>query len=521
VSLKVEHQPDGNSGRILKFALLATGCAGVVAEYVLSTLATYILGNAVLQWTVVISLMLFAMGIGSRISRHLLGNLLDKFIVIELTLSLLCGGSVALCYSLYGRINSIGLMVYVLSFGVGLLIGLEIPLATRINNTYEELRVNISSVLEYDYFGALIGGIFFIFFGLPRLGLSYTPIVLAGVNLLVASLLAVRFRRSLVFPYQIFSSILLVASGLALLAAFSKPIVLYGEQRLYKDKIIYSTQTRYQKIVVTQWKEHYWLFINGNAQFSSFDEERYHEPLVHPAMSLSVPHERILILGGGDGLALREILKYTDVGSVTLVDLDPGMTDLGRYHPVFVKLNRDSLQDPRVTVVNQDAAAYLADCRDLYNIVFIDLPDPNSIELSRLYTLEFYQLCRRNLAKGGILVTQATSPLFSAEAFNCILRTMRAAGLSVVPFHNQIPTMGEWGWLLGVDATLIQEDALRKAVTGLSFDHVETRFLNAPAMVSMLNFGKGIFDSYDEIKVNTGSHPVLVGYYRAGRWDMY
>ncbi len=509
------------TARLLKFCLLATGCAGIVAEYVLSTLATYILGNAVFQWTVVISLMLFAMGLGSRMSRYLIDNLLDKFIFTELALSLTCGTCAALCYSLYGTIASIGQVVYLLSMVVGFLIGLEIPLVTRINNDYEELRLNISSVMEYDYFGSLIGGFFFIFFALPKLGLSYTPIVLAGVNLFVALLLVLRFRHNLNSRLLIGLLFFSVGAILVLLTIFNPSIILYGEQKLYKDKIIFSTQSRYQKIVVTQWKDDYWLFINGNEQFSSFDEERYHEPLVHPIMSLPISHEQILLLGGGDGLALREIQKYSDVKKVTLVDLDPAMTDLARYHPVFINLNQGSMQDPRVEVVNQDAASYLAKTKNIFNIIIIDLPDPNSIELSRLYSLEFYQLCRRSLAKGGALVTQATSPLFSAKAFNCIYKTMEQAGFEAVPYHNQVPTLGEWGWLLGMETGLFEEDRLKNALQELSFENINTRFINRQAMISMLHFGKGVFNENDSIQINTRSRPVLLDYYRHGKWDLY
>ncbi len=510
-----------STARLLKFCLLATGCAGIVAEYVLSTLATYILGNAVLQWTVVISLMLFSMGLGSRMSRYLMDNLLEKFIFTELALSLICGTCAALCYTLYGSIVSIGQIVYLLSLVVGFLIGLEIPLVTRINNEYEELRLNISSVMEYDYFGALIGGFFFIFFALPKLGLSYTPIVLAGVNLCVALMLALRFRNNLKHRLLIRSLFFVVGAVLVLLALFNPSIILYGEQKLYKDKVIFSTQSRYQKIVVTQWKDDFWLFINGNEQFSSFDEERYHEPLVHPVMSLPISHEQILLLGGGDGLALREIQKYSDVGEITLVDLDPAMTDLARYHPVFIKLNEGSMQDPRVKIVNQDAASYLDKTRNIFNVIIIDLPDPNSIELSRLYSLEFYHLCRRRLAKGGAVVTQGTSPLFSARAFNCIYKTMEQADFEVVPYHNQVPTLGEWGWLLGMEAGLIEEGHLKKALAELSFENINTRFINRPAMISMLHFGKGVFNENDPIQINTRSRPVLLDYYRHGKWDLY
>ncbi len=366
---------------ILKISLFATGCAGIVAEFVLSTIATYLIGNAVFQWTIIMSLMLFAMGLGSRLSRHIVTRLLDAFIITEFTLSLLCAVSAELAYALSSYSCYTNLVIYAQAIIVGTLIGLEIPLVIRLNQEYEELRVNISDVLEKDYFGSLLGGLFFAFFALPHLGLTYTPIFLGAVNFLVASLLYWRFnslinRKKLIACFFSVSFIFLVLLGL-----FAVPIIRYGEQQKYKDKVILSTQTLYQKIVITKWKEFYWLYINGQEQFSTFDEEKYHEPLVHPAMKLSSNMENVLVLGGGDGLALREILKYYKVKTVFLVDIDPEMTTLARKHPVLLTINKGSLNDARVKLIHKDAARFIAEDSAMYGVIIADLPDPDSIDL--------------------------------------------------------------------------------------------------------------------------------------------
>ncbi len=292
-----------NPSFILKISLFATGCAGIVAEFVLSTLATYLLGNAVFQWTIVMSLMLFAMGLGSRISRLFHNRLLDAFIIIEFSLSVLCAVSAVLAYGIAPFTDYTSLIIYFQSFVIGSLIGLEIPLVTRMNETYEELRTNISGVMEKDYYGALLGGLAFAFFALPYLGLTYTPIILGTINFLVASLILFRFFALLERKKLLMSVFCLTFIFLILLGVFAKPVIMYGEQGSYLDKIIYSKQTAYQKIIMTQWKDYYWLFINGQEQFSTYDEEKYHEPLVHPAMKLSHNTDRVLILGGGEGLA--------------------------------------------------------------------------------------------------------------------------------------------------------------------------------------------------------------------------
>ncbi|MBW2061334.1 MAG: polyamine aminopropyltransferase [Deltaproteobacteria bacterium] len=508
---------------VLKISVFATGCAGIVAEFVLSTLATYIVGNAIFQWTIVMSLMFFAMGLGSRLSAVFRHRLLDAFIIIEFSLSLLCASSAALAYGLVAYTVYARLMIYTQAFVIGLLIGLEIPLVTRLNQAYEELRSNIAGVMEKDYYGALVGGLLFAFFALPHLGLTYTPIALGAINFLVAALLLFSFFGLLSRKKVLVSAFAITCAALITLGVLAKPIILFGEQRQYRDKVIFAKQTVYQKIVITQWKKHYWLFINGQEQFSTYDEEKYHEPLVHPAMKLAAGRDRVLILGGGDGLALREVLKYPEVTSVTLVDLDPAITKMAQTHPVLVEINQGAMNDPRVKVINQDAAVFLREDAELYDLIFIDLPDPDTIDLMHVYSLNFYRLAHRHLKGGGMLAAQATSPYFARQAFLCIMKTIEAAGFSVLPYHNQVPTMGEWAWVLGARREDIKAPALRRRVLMEDFNGLDTRFFNTNAMISMAHFGKGVLDGpeAEKIKINTKSNPVLMRYYLAGTWGAY
>jgi spermidine synthase len=510
-----------NLSCILKICMFATGCAAMVTEYTLATLASYLMGNTILQWTVVISLMMFFMGVGSRISRKLEGNLLDRYVFAEFGLSLFCTFSALFAFGIAAFTVHNGFVIYGIACLIGFLTGLEIPLVTRINETYEPLRVNISSVMEYDYYGSLAGGALFAFVLLPFLGLTYTPILLGGINLLVAGLILWKFPDKLKWAKIIKSTFLALLGTVALAATFAKPIILFGEQHKYKDKIIYEKQTRYQKIVVTQWKDDFWLFLNGSTQFSTYDEERYHEPLVHPAISLLKERKDILILGGGDGLAVREILKYPDVEHITVVDLDPAMTRLAKSHAIFLKINQGSLNSERVQVVNQDAHQFMQNSKTFYDAIIVDLPDPKSVSLSLLYSLGFYKMANKHLKPFGVLVTQSTSPLYSPEAFLCIKKSMEAGGFSVIPYQNSIPTMGDWGWNLGVKKEAMSPEQLRENLLKLEFSRLKTRFINQDAMTSMTHFGKGLFDRSDEIEVNTQSNPVILKYYRQGDWDVY
>ncbi len=514
------------NSNILKIAIFATGFAGIVAEYVLSTLATYFIGNSVFQWTMIVSLMLFFMGIGARLSKKASGNLIAKFLWLEVILSIVVSFSSMIVYTLAAVSFYYELVIYLLCVTIGLLIGLEIPIVVRINEEYEDLKTNISSVLEKDYYGSLLGGVFFGFIGLPLLGLTYTPFVLGFVNLGVAIIVTYMLYSKLK-PSQgkrvraiIISTVLLLGIGLA----YTKPVVLWGEQKKYKDKVVYSKQTKYQKIVLTEWKDQHWLYLNGNLQFCSIDEEMYHEPLIHPALGLYPHAKNILILGGGDGCAARELLKYKEIEQIDLVDLDPEMTRLAKENSVLKEINEGSFFNKKVKIYNQDAYTFLEKQQGtFYDVIIIDLPDPRSIELGRLYSHEFYTICNRKLRPNGILVTQAGSPYFATKAYQCINKTMESANFVTTPMHNQVLSMGEWGWILGVKNNTMTSHQLKEKLQSLTFTKVSTKWINNEAMQLITSFGKQEFfqEKKDSVKVNRIHDPVLYKYYLKGNWDIY
>lgn len=504
----------------MKLALFATGLSGIVAEYSLSTLATYFLGDSVFQWTMIVSVMLFSMGFGSRLSQYFTGDLLKKFIFIELTLSVLVAYSTLIAYVSAGYTIYTGFIIYALSIAIGLLIGLEIPLVIRLNKEFESLHVNIASVLEKDYWGSLAGGVFFAFVGLPYLGLTYTPFLLGSINLLVAILLFIYTRKQLKNTKSLISLNAAIASLLFVGFFIAKPVILYGEQKRYKDKVVYEEQSRYQRIVMTKWKDQHWLFINGNQQFSTLDETKYHEPLVHPVMQLSKPVQNVLVLGGGDGCAVREILKHPSVQSITLVDLDPAMTRLGAEHEVLIEVNKGAMNDPKLKVLNEDGYNFLEHTEEYFDAIIIDLPDPKSVELNRLYTMEFYRLCNKHLRPHGTIITQAGSPYYATKAFECIDTTMAAAGFQTCRIHNQVLTLGEWGWIIGSKS--MKKATLKTQLQNLQFEGLETDWINNEAMLLMTSFGKDVYFKTEEpAGVNRIHDPVLYHYYLNGNWDLY
>lgn len=510
------------TSNLLKIALFATGLAGIVSEYTLSTLATYFLGDSVFQWAMIVSVMLFSMGLGSRFSKYIQKDVLEKFVWIEFGLSCIASNVTVIVYAWFAFYGDTTVIIYLLSIAIGVLIGMEIPLVIRLNEQFQNLRVNISSAMEKDYYGSLAGGLFFAFIGLPYLGLTYTPLVLGVVNFLVAIILLYVVWGEIA-PNRKSRFVIYIASVLVILtftALFSHKIVEWGDRIRYQDDVVYSEQSRYQKIVLTYSKGDYWLFLDGHQQLSTLDEVLYHEPLVHPVMALYGQPKRVLVLGGGDGAAVRELLKYPQVEEITLVDLDPAMTELAKSHPVLTEINGYSLLNDKVTVINQDGFTYLSEVHNRYDIIIADFPDPRTVDLGRLYTLEFYQLCKKALTAHGLVITQAGSPYYAARAFKCIELTMAAAGFNTLPLHNQVLTLGEWGWVIGAKNS--QEDLKTKLQTTDLNDSLELEWLNEEALVLLSSFGKKVLSEVSETtEINRLHNPRLYKYYEAGRWDIY
>lgn len=517
--------PTNKQKRNLLFsALFATGLSGIVAEYCFATLSTYFVGDSVKQWSIIISLMLFSMGIGSRITKTFNGNVFKLFIITEFTLSIVVSFSAVFTYYLASQVEYIGVFIYALSIITGTLIGMELPLAMRLNDEFQSLKFNVANVLEKDYYGSLIGGLFFVFIGLPYLGLTYTPFILGFINLFVALLLLIFFKDSIqkqqqkiFFSVAVFLIIILISGSF-----FSDKIIMYGEQIKYKDKIVFKEQSIYQKIVVTKWKNDYWLYLNDNLQFSTFDEPLYHEVLVHPIMQVLQQPQKILILGGGDGCAARELLKYKTTEKITLVDLDKKLTDLFINEPVLASINKNALIDNKLNIVNKDGFTFLEETNDFYDLIIIDLPDPRNVELSRLYSKEFYELCNIKLTPNGGIITQAGSPYYTPYAYQCIKKTMDSANFTTLALHNQILTMGEWGWIAGIKRKISKEE-INKSLLKFNNAKIATKWLNKESMHLITSFGKNFYEknTIDSIKVNQISNPVLYHYYNKGNWDTY
>lgn len=435
-------------GILLFISVLLVAACGLIYELVAGTLASYLIGDSVFQFSTVIGTYLFAMGIGSALSRHIHRGLVHRFVWIELLLGVVGGFSSALLMIAFAFTQGFELILYALVMVMGILVGLEIPLLMRIVKDRYHFRDVIAHVLTFDYLGALAASLIFPILLVPRLGLVRSAMLFGLVNAAVALWSTFLFANQLTRTRSLRIACLLVLCGLGAGMAEARHITATAEDNIYADEIIFARDTRYQHLVLTRFKDDLRLFLNSHLQFSSRDEYRYHETLVHPGLAAVPAPRRVLVLGGGDGLAVREILKYPQVASITLVDLDPEMTRLFSTHPVLTKLNDKSLLSERVHVVNADAFPWVDSNRDSFDFIVIDFPDPTNYSLGKLYTVAFYRAVARHLSAQGFMVVQSTSPMFARDSFWCIAQTLKQAGLQTYPYHVYVPSFGEWGFVL-------------------------------------------------------------------------
>jgi spermidine synthase len=435
-------------GILLFISVLLVAACGLIYELVAGTLASYLLGDSVLQFSTVIGSYLFAMGIGSALSRYLNRGLVYRFVWIELTLAIVGGFSSALLLFAFAFTQGFGIILYALVTVMGVLVGLEIPLLMRIVRDRYDFRDVIAHVLTFDYLGALGASLLFPILLVPRLGLVRSAMLFGIINAGVALWTTYLFASQLSATRALRIVCVVVLLGLAVGMAQAKHITSTAEDNIYADEIIFARDTRYQHMVLTRFKDDLRLFLNSHLQFSSRDEYRYHEALIHPGLaSVSVPR-RVLVLGGGDGLAVREILKYPQIESITLVDLDSEMTKLFSTHALLTQLNQKSLQSPRLHLVTADAFPWVDSNTDSFDFIVIDFPDPTNYSLGKLYSTAFYRAAARHLSTQGVMVVQSTSPMFARDSFWCIADTLKQAGLRTYPYHVYVPSFGEWGFVI-------------------------------------------------------------------------
>jgi spermidine synthase len=437
--------------RILIISVFFVASCGLAYELIAGALSSYLLGDSVLQFSTVIGCYLFAMGVGAHLSRYVRDDdVLTRFVDVELLIGLVGGVSAACLFLAFAWLAApFRALLYAVVFIIGALIGMEIPLVMRAlharNAQFADL---VSRVLTFDYLGALAVALLFPLLLAPHLGLTRSAFLFGMLNVAVAMWTLHTFGAAVADGRGRVLRAAIVFVILAVGFIESDRMVYWGERGMFGDEIVHALTTPYQRLVITRWQDDLRLYINGNLQFSSRDEHRYHEALVHPALESAPWARSVLVLGGGDGLALREILRYPTVRSATLVDLDPAVTHLFSSSEPLVALNRHSFADPRVHLVTADAARWVESSTDSFDVAYVDFPDPSTFALGKLYSVPFYALLKKRIASHGFIVVQATSPYFAPHAYWSIEATLREAGFKTYPYHTYVPSFGEWGFIL-------------------------------------------------------------------------
>ncbi len=567
------------SNLLLPFCLLLSGFCGIVAELSLFSLATTLVGGYLFTLMITMGVMMFFMGVGGGVTRFIKDAKINYFIWLEMAISILTAASVPLIYLLSAIFPFATIFMLVLfSICIGTLIGMEIPVVMRIAaREGVGLKVNTSFCFAADYLGSFIGFAIFPYWLYPIMGLFKTVLLSGAINALVAltAIYLLGGRKSRGRHYlRVMVLVFILVAAWVLEPSFTT----YSRQLHFRDKVIWNHRSLYQELTITSNQEqgnplynrHYLkkerngqtilntpriqvidastanaygleedirLFIDGNLQFSTEDEFRYHEILVHPAAFLiqkiianpGAPLKngktrdfnagnqsnqstvaKVLVMGGGDGMAVRELLKYRHIEQITLVDIDPQVTEMFKHHPLLKKMNLNALNHPRVEIVNQDAFEFISREHQLYHLVILDFPDPRNHDLAKLYSLEFYQYVKLSLAPGAIVATQSCSPLYSPKSFYTIKKTMQAAGFNVLSLHQNMKSFDEWGFQIG--SLKMTEKQMANRLEQFQ-ELVPTKFLNRQAVQAAFRWGKDLSIDPKQLPENTVMNLSLVNVY--------
>ena len=492
---------------LLLAAVAVCAACGLVYELVLLTLAVTLAGGGIAVTSLIVAGFVAALGVGALAAKPLLPHAAAAFVAIEIVLGVVGGVSATVLYVAFSFHGTSSAVLVLATAVIGMLVGAEVPLLMTLlageGRTAGRLVADLNAA---DYAGALVGGLAWPFVLLPLVGQIRGSAVTGMVNLVAAAVVAAFVLRGQlgVRARAVATAALLVAATLlAVLLVQAQDIVVTSRQRLYADPVVADLQSAYQQIVLTRRGPDLRLYLDGDLQFSSVDEHRYTEALVHPVLSRDP--SRVLVLGGGDGLAARELLRHPSVTEVVQVELDPVVLDLARTR--LADLNAGALDDPRVRIVVDDGFRWLREAPSgAFDAVIVDLPDPDTPTLGRLYSTEFYGLVARALSPGGQLVVQSGSPYSTPQAYWRTVSTVASGGLGVTPYHVFVPSFGDWGF------TLAQAGGPPPLV--LSPRAPELRFLDAAGLAA-----SGVFPRDRprlELEPSTLDRPLIVDDTRAG-----
>ena len=497
---------------VLLASVAACAACGIIYELALLTLSTSLNGGGIVATSLIVAGYIAALGAGALLAKPLLHWAAIAFVAVEALLAIVGGLSAAALYVMFSFVGGSLLMLALGTALIGALVGAEVPLLMTLLQRGRSAGATdtgrtLANLNAADYLGALIGGLVWPFVLLPHLGMIRGAAATGIINLLAAAVVSIFLLRRVVSTPQLITALGALGLALALLATLlvrAQDIETTSRQRLYADPIIACRQSAYQEIVVTRRGNDMRLYLDGGLQFSTRDEYRYTESLVYPALGAGA--RSVLVLGGGDGLAARELLRTPGVDKIVQVELDPAVIELARSTMRYA--NGGSLDNPRVHVVTGDAMKWLRDTTSpSFDAIIVDLPDPDTPVLGRLYSTEFYALVSRALAPGGLMVVQSGSPYSTPIAFWRTISTITAAGYAVTPYHVYVPTFGDWGFALARRGDKAPQPALPR-------DAPPLRFLNPSVLDAASVFAPDVQPR--PLEPSTLEHPRVVEDMRHG-----
>lgn len=549
---------------VLSFFVMNIAGCGMIYQYLLASYSGRVIGSLEITIFTIMTLMIVSMGAGSFIV-HKFKNQFFAFSVLESTIAFIIvstvfiiSGANALSYMLPTIIeNTFGIPVgvhleggfiktletilqsasYVMACIMGFLIGMEIPFLAAIREQLhagKKLKNNIGVIYGVDYIGAGIGAFTWIFF-LIKFEIADALKYVAYINVLVGFFFIIAFRKYIkkvktAIAVQIITGLFLffACDGIT---SWQQTL----EQSLYRDKVVYSHNTKFQHFTITKGENRvtneniYSLFINGRTQFSSSDEGIYHSLLTAPTLIAAGMPERVMIIGGGDGLAARDVLR-TDVKEVMLLDLDSELIDFFKK-PVyeengnqinlnFIEMNENAFNDPRMSFMFGDAFLNVKELvrrGEKFGAIIVDLPDPSHPDLNKLYSKSFYKLLHALLEDTGAISIQSSSPYLSKDAFMSIGKTLHAGGFVTQQYQHIVPSFGgQWGWTIGTKSkpTAKARIAMQEELP------IQDEWLTRGKLLSTFEFGKNYYKTLDDIKVNTLDNNATYLYYQQGWREM-
>ncbi|MFY7670694.1 polyamine aminopropyltransferase [Tenacibaculum sp. MEBiC06402] len=496
----------------LILTVIIAGLCSIVYELLVSATASYFLGDGVKQFSILIGVYLFSMGIGAYGSKFFTKNSLKTFIYLEYILGLIGGLSVPILYFLFVKVSPTSFQFYsmFIIFLIGLLTGAEVPLLTfAFENT--QVKEKLSLILSLDYIGGLFATLLFPFILLPFVGLFYSSLLFGIINILlglIVALFVLKLEKKFIWWGVASCGVLLTV------VFYAGNLLNIWENKIYKHPVAFEKQTIYQKMVLTKNKhKDVRLYLNRAIQFSSLDEHRYHELLVHVPMCYKKDVKNVLILGGGENLASREVLKHSQVESIDVVDIDPDIFKLAQTNSDLLEINQGAANNEKVNLIANDAFNYLYRTEKRYDLIIADLPDPANESIARLYSKEFYSLVKRCLKPDGISVTQAGEIYFSNRTFSCIYNTIGSVFDYQKEYQVYIPSFGNWGFVIGANTELDNLSAEKLPLEKL-------KFLDKKELNYALTLPKDI--EIQETKINKLDKPIILNYFSEDwqRWKI-